>query len=169
MITLKHESTIAHARPEQVFRSLADPQGLTTLVPRLQEVHYTPTGERQAHIVMDVFIGVPFGTIRCEGTLTWEPDHTLTLTIHTPLPVRTHWLFHPDGSGTRLTIHFELNLAPLLGPFAAYVPTESVRHIIRTELRHAMNHVAQKLHQTHHAEAPLRPVAAYYVPPPSTP
>lgn len=162
MITLKQESMIAHARPDQVFQSLADPNGLTNLLPRIEEVHYTPTGENQAHIVMAVRIGAAFGTIRCEGTLTWEPNQTLTLTIHTPLPVRTHWTFQPDDTGTRMTIHFQLDLVPLLGPFAAYVPTESVRQLIRAELRHAIEHVAQKLRHTRHSESPLHPASAHY-------
>lgn len=147
MITMTMAHGIQDAKPEDVFYTLSDPEGLQALMPRLHKVEFYPQSDTSANVVMHISIGRMFGTIRCEGQLSWVEPQSLTFEVQTPLPVKNVWSFSPAPNGTHVDITMELDLVPLLGPMAAFVPTDVVVDMMKNELRHAMGEVAARVHQ----------------------
>ncbi len=146
MIALRLGATIKNATPQEVFDTLADPDALQSLLPRVRKVEYTPLRGNEARLVMHVAIGQTFGTIRCEGMLSWHEPHKLTFQVATPLPVTMHWnLTDTPQGGTDMDVALKLDLFPLLGPMAAFVPQDVVKGMMEAEIRHAMRAVAAQV------------------------
>lgn len=146
MIALRLGATIKDATPEEVFDTLADPDALQSLLPRMRKVEYTPLPGDAARLVMHIAIGQTFGTIRCEGTLTWTEPSSLTFQVATPLPVTMNWnLSDTVAGGTDMDVSLKLDLFPLLGPMAAFVPQDVVKGMMEAEIRHAMRAVAAQV------------------------
>jgi carbon monoxide dehydrogenase subunit G len=145
MITINLRATLHSASPDQVFDALADPQGLKTLLPRMRKIEHQPTGPNSANLVMHIAIGSVFGTIPCEGVLRWTEPNEIIFTVHRPLPVETRWRLTQVGTSTELNVGLWLDLVPLLGPMAKYVPTNVVEEMIRNELKHAIRQIPVRL------------------------
>ena len=146
MIALRLGTTIKDAEPQEVFDTLSNPDALQSLLPRMRKVEYTPLQGSQAKLVMHVSIGQTFGTIRCDGILSWDEPNRLMFKVNTPLPVTMNWNLDPSPTGgTDMDVTLRLDLFPLLGPMAAFVPQDVVKAMMETEIRHAMKVVAKQV------------------------
>lgn len=144
MITIKR-TKLVDATPQEVFDTLADPQELTRLVPRVQRVDVLERHADWARIVTHMALGGIFGTIRCEGELRWVEPQSLSFTVRKPLPLENRWSFTPVAGGTEVTVHMSLDLAPLLGPFAQFVPVGAVNDMLGHDLDSTLQRIAARI------------------------
>jgi len=139
------EAKIVEATPQAIFDTLADPQELTKLIPRVQRVDVLERHSDRARIVTHMALGGAFGTIRCEGELRWVEGESLSFTVRKPLPLENRWTFTPVAGGTEVAVHMSLDLAPMLGPFAQFVPTVAVNDMLRQDLDSMLQRVAARI------------------------
>lgn len=144
MITLKR-TQVVNATPQEIFDALADPQELTRLVPRVQRVDVLERQADRARIVTHMALGGAFGTIRCEGELRWVEPQSLSFSVRKPLPIENRWSFTPVAEGTEVTVHMSLDLAPMLGPFAQFVPTVAVNDMLGHDLDSTLQRIAARI------------------------
>ncbi|MBC8077264.1 MAG: SRPBCC family protein [Chloroflexales bacterium] len=144
MITLTRTKVVG-ATPQEVFDTLADPQELTRLVPRVQRVDVLERHADRARIVTHMALGGIFGTIRCEGELRWVEPQSLSFTVRKPLPLENNWLFTPVASGTEVTVRMSLDLTPLLGPFTQFVPVGAVNDMLSHDIDSTLQRIAARI------------------------
>jgi hypothetical protein len=100
---------------------------------------------RKARLVTHMGLGGIFGTIRCEGDLTWVEPREILFKVRTPVPVETRWTLTPAGNGVDVQATMALDLTPMLGPMAAFVPTQQVADMLAAELDSALKAIATQL------------------------
>jgi carbon monoxide dehydrogenase subunit G len=144
MITLKR-TKVVEATPQEIFDTLADPQELTKLIPRVQRVDVLERHSDHARIATHMALGGVFGTIRCEGELHWIDGESLSFTVRKPLPIENCWTFTPVAGGTEVSVQMSLDLTPMLGPFAQFVPTAAVSDMLREDLDNMLQRVAERI------------------------
>lgn len=144
MITVVRRSYIQDVTPEEVFAALSDPKSLNQLLPRVRNVEMLNRNASSARLVTHMSLGGIFGTIRCEGDLTWTEPREIVFQVRKPLPVETRWVLSPAVNGTELQATMLLDLTPLLGPMAQFVPTNAVADMIGTELDQALKTIAAR-------------------------
>ncbi|NJK81035.1 MAG: SRPBCC family protein [Chloroflexaceae bacterium] len=157
MIKFTLKKHIAYTAPQEVFETLSEPEGLKALLPRMRKIEFKNRTAHKADVVMHIAIGQMFGVIRCEGQLAWVEPESLTFKVQSPLPVETVWKLTPARNGTDVHITMSLDLVPLLGPMAAFVPTDIVIEMMTNEIKHAMREVEARIQRT---RAQNRPAAA---------
>ena len=138
MITVTRSSHIEGFGPEEIFAMLSDPKGLTQLLPRVRKAELLNQEDDRAKLITYMALGGVFGTIRCEGELTWEAPHTILFTVQRPLPVETRWSITPTPSGTQIEATIQLDLSPMLGPMTQFVPQDAVAEMMAKELDSAL-------------------------------
>jgi carbon monoxide dehydrogenase subunit G len=145
MITVSRRSTIEGASPAEVFASLSDPNRIGQLLPRVSKVEMLDRNleTRTARLVTHMSLGGMFGTIRCEGDLTWTEPGEILFKVRTPVPVETRWTLTPAVGGTDLHASMALNLDPMLGPMAAFVPVQAVADMLAKELEAALKAISE--------------------------
>jgi hypothetical protein len=144
MINVERRSFIENATPEEVFAALSEPGSLSNLLPRVRKVDMLARNETSARLATHMSLGGIFGTIRCEGDLTWTEPSEIVFKVRTPLPVDTVWKLSPALGGTELVATMGLNLSPLLGPMAQFVPVEPVAEMIGKELDAALEAITKR-------------------------
>jgi len=147
MIKINLRSHIKDAAPEDVFEALADRDGLKDLMPRMRKVEFRDRTANSEQLVMHISVGKSFGTIPCEGTLSWVEPRQVTFQVQRPLPVEMQWAIKPAVNGTEMDIDMQLDLAPLLGPMAGFVPKQMVEEMIVKEMKHAIQRVALRVRE----------------------
>jgi carbon monoxide dehydrogenase subunit G len=147
MIKINLRSHIKDAAPEDVFEALADRDGLKDLMPRMRKVEFRDRTANSETLVMHISVGKSFGTIPCEGTLSWVEPRQVTFQVQRPLPVEMQWEIKPAVNGTEMDIDMQLELAPLLGPMASFVPKQMVEEMIVKEMKHAIQRVALRVRE----------------------
>jgi hypothetical protein len=130
-----------------VFEALADRDGLKDLMPRMRKVEFRDRTANSEQLVMHISVGKSFGTIPCEGTLSWVEPRQVTFQVQRPLPVEMQWAIKPAVNGTEMDIDMRLDLAPLLGPMAGFVPKQMVEEMIVKEMKHAIQRVALRVRE----------------------
>jgi Polyketide cyclase / dehydrase and lipid transport len=150
MIKVARRAYIEGATPEAIFAALSDPKSIGQLLPRVQKVEMLNRDEvnRKAKLVTHMGLGGLFGTIRCEGDLTWVEPREILFQVRTPVPVETRWLLTPGVNGTDIQATMALDLNPMLGPMAAFVPVQQVGDMLAAELESALKAVAAKMRET---------------------
>ncbi|MBX0329339.1 SRPBCC family protein [Oscillochloris sp. ZM17-4] len=145
MITVTRRSYIESATPAEIFDSLSDPSRIGQLLPRVQKVEMLSRDmeTRTARLVTHMSLGGIFGTIRCEGDLTWEEPGEILFKVRTPVPVETRWTLTSAVNGTDLQATMSLDLAPMLGPMAAFVPVQTVGDMLAKELESALKAISE--------------------------
>lgn len=143
MITAQRSRHIA-APPAAVFAALSDPDQLAALVPRAQRIETVERGPDHARIVAFMAFG-PFGDIRSEGDVRWVADREIVFTARRPVQVEARWTLSPSGGGTDLRASLALDLQPLIGPFAAFVPQDAVINMIEPDLDAALDEVVRRI------------------------
>lgn len=146
MITVSRRSTIEATTPEEVFTALSDPDRISHLLPRMKKVEILNRDmeARTARLVTYMSMGGIFGTIRCEGDLTWEEPSDIVFKVRTPLPLETQWTLTPAINGTELYATMSLDLEPMLGAMTAFVPTQVVSDILGHELDAALKSISER-------------------------
>jgi carbon monoxide dehydrogenase subunit G len=132
------------ATPQAVFAALSDPSNLAGLMPRVRRVEMIDRQPDRARIATQMTIG-PFTNIRSEGDVRWHDRREVVFSSHTPLPVEARWTLTPSGSGTDLQVALSLDLAPLIGLLAAFVPQKDVANMVGPDLDAALAEVARRV------------------------
>jgi carbon monoxide dehydrogenase subunit G len=143
MIYVKRMRHIA-ASPQAVFAALSDPSNLAGLMPRVRRVEMLDRQVDYARIATQMSIG-PFTNIRSEGDVRWQTDREVVFSSRQPLPVEARWTLTPSGDGTDLQAALSLDLAPLMGPFAALVPDNEVAKVVGPDLEAALAEIARRV------------------------
>lgn len=147
MIKVARRAYIEGTTPEAIFAALSDPKSIASILPRVQKVEMLSRDEvtRKARLVTHMGLGGIFGTIRCEGDLTWEDGREILFTVRTPVPVETRWTLSSGVNGAEIRASMSLDLAPMLGPMAAFVPTQQVADMLAAELESALKAIAREV------------------------
>jgi carbon monoxide dehydrogenase subunit G len=132
------------ATPEAVFAALSDPNNLAGLMPRVSRVEMLERQADRAQIAAQMAIG-PFASIRSEGDVRWQAGREVVFSSRKPLPVEARWTLTRSGDGTELRAALSLDLAPLLGPLAAFVPQKDVANMVGPDLDAALAEVARRV------------------------
>ena len=141
-----HRSRSIQAAPAAVFAALADPDNLAAIVPRVRKVELIERAANSAKIVTYMALG-PFGTIRSEGDVRWQTDRELIFSTARPVPVEARWTLSATDRGTNLQATLSLDLTPIIGPFAAFVPPNEVAKMVGPDLEAALAAIAQRAEQ----------------------
>jgi hypothetical protein len=149
MITVNRRAYLEHTTPEAIFTALSDPDGIIELLPRMQKVEMFDRDDVNctARLITYMHMGGIFGTIRCEGNLTWVEPSEILFKVRTPLPIDTHWTLTSAVNGADIQATMSLDLAPLLGPLAGLVPVQQVSDILGGELEAALKTITNKMVQ----------------------
>lgn len=134
------------ATPHAIFTAISDPTQLAMLLPRVRKVDVLEQHANYARIATHMAFD-PFGTIRNEGEARWQTDREVSFISRKPLLVETHWQLTPVVNGTEVTVQLKLDLAPLIGPFAAFVPADQVNGMVGPELDSALDALAKQIEQ----------------------
>jgi carbon monoxide dehydrogenase subunit G len=143
MIYINRSRHIA-ATPDAVFAALADPANLAGLMPRVRRVELIDRQADSARIATQMTIG-PFSNIRSEGDVRWNAGREVVFSSRTPVTVEARWTLTPSGGGTDLQAALSLDLAPLIGPLAAFVPQQDVAKMVGPDLDAALAEVARRV------------------------
>jgi carbon monoxide dehydrogenase subunit G len=130
------------APPDAVFAVLARPEGLAGVLPRVKKVEVLEQGASQARIVTHMQL-TPFNTIRAEGEVRWQGTREIVFRTTQPAGVETRLELRPTASGTNLYATLALDLAPMLGPLAAFVPHEQVAKAAGPDLDNTIDAIAR--------------------------
>jgi carbon monoxide dehydrogenase subunit G len=147
MIKVARRAHIEGSTPEAIFAALSDPKSIGALLPRVQKVELLNRDEeaRKAKLVTHMGLGGLFGTIRCEGDLSWVEPREILFQVRTPVPVETRWTLNQGVNGTDISASMALDLNPMLGPMAAFVPVQQVADMLAQELESALRAIAAKM------------------------
>jgi hypothetical protein len=140
MIRVSRQRRIA-APPAAVFAALTEPDRLATLLPRVRRIELLEQRPNFARVATHMALG-PFGTLRSEGEVRWQDGREVIFTTLRPVPVEAHWQLLAVDNATDLQATLTLDLAPLLGPLAAFVPTAEVERMVAADLEAALQAVA---------------------------
>jgi hypothetical protein len=132
------------AAPAAVFAALADPHKLAAIMPRVRRVELVERGADHARIATYMAFW-PFGDIRTEGDVQWRTDREIIFSSRQPVGVEARWTLTPSGSGTDLRAALSLDLAPLIGPLASFVPQNDVAGMVAPDLDAALAEVARRV------------------------
>ena len=143
MITVNRTRHI-DATPEAIFAALSDPARLSRLLPRVRRIEFIERAADHARIATHMALG-PFGDLRCEGEVRWQADREVVFSSRLPVPVESRWTLTPANGGTDLHAALSLDLAPLIGPFAAFVPSEQVIRMLGPDLDAALAELASRV------------------------
>ncbi|MGQ9548777.1 MAG: SRPBCC family protein [Roseiflexus sp.] len=146
VVSVERNRRIA-ASANRVFATLSDPHTLAGLLPRVKKVEVLQRGESSARVATHMAMG-PFATIRSEGDVFWQQDQEVVFTSRHPVSVESRWSFVPDGRETELRVTLMIDLAPMLGPFAAMVPSDQVTAMIGPDLDQALSAIARRIEGT---------------------
>jgi carbon monoxide dehydrogenase subunit G len=147
MIKVARRAYIEGTTPEAIFAALSDPSRISQLLPRVQRAELLSRDDvaRTAKLVTHMGLGGIFGTIRCEGDLTWEENREIVFQVRTPLPVETRWSLAQGVNGTEVRASMGLDLAPMMGAMAAFVPVQQVSEMLAGELETALKALARQV------------------------
>lgn len=140
-------SRVLDATPGAIYRALSDPQGLARLLPRVTRLKMRQTSEQTADLTTWMRFPV-VGEVQTEGELSWQEPKEVVYRSKSTLPVTARWTIEPQAQGTLLSATLDLDLVPLLGSMAAFVPAASVKDVMGRELDKALDAVASQVAAT---------------------
>lgn len=126
-----------------IFAALSDPNRLADLLPRVRRVEMLERNEARARLVTYMAFG-PFGELRSEGEVSWTTNETIIFQSRKPVFVEARWTLTPQGEHTDVQANLALDLAPMLGPLAAFVPQDQVTQMIAPDLEAALDKLASR-------------------------
>jgi carbon monoxide dehydrogenase subunit G len=157
MIYVDRQRRMTTATPEEIFSLFEDPADFLSLIPRVRKTHITHTTGHDLSLQMWLALGGVFGTAHVKGALHWAAPHEVVFHAHTSLEGTIHWTLSPAHyhEGTDLRITAQLDIAPMLGPMAFFVPETSVERKIGNALGEAFDSLSALVE---HHTPPLCPV-----------
>jgi hypothetical protein len=156
MSTVKPHAGIAHptasservriirADPTTIFALLSEPHNLTTILPRVQRIEILERSATSARVRTHMAFGM-LGSITAIGMVQWIEGRELLFSADRPVGVESRWTLLPDPAGTRMVATMVLDLAPMMGPLAAFIPADSVAAMIGPDLDAALAAIAQRV------------------------
>ena len=78
-----------------------------------------------------------------------KTDREVVFSSQRPVEVEARWTLTPAGVGTDLQAALSLDLAPLIGPFAAFVPQNEVANMVGPDLEAALAEIARRVEGQH--------------------
>jgi ribosome-associated toxin RatA of RatAB toxin-antitoxin module len=132
------------ATPERIFALIADVENLAAILPRVRRVEVLARGENQACVRTHMAIG-PIGSFSSEGQACWVANRELTFSTSQPATMETHWTLTPTDAGTLLCVVMVLDLRPMIGPLANFVPADSVSAMIAPDLEATLSAIAERM------------------------
>ncbi|MEN9935103.1 MAG: hypothetical protein RLZZ387_1682 [Chloroflexota bacterium] len=140
-VTVSRARHIA-APPEAVFAALSNPVRLAGILPRVKKVELLEQGESRARIATHMQI-TPFNTVRAEGEVRWQGTREIVFSTTHPVTVETRLELRPTATGTNVYATLTLNLAPMMGAFAAFVPQDQVANVTGPELEATLSAISR--------------------------
>ena len=132
------------AAPEVIFAALSDTDRLIELLPRVRRIEFLERGPNHARVATHMALG-PFGDIRSEGDLRWRNNREIVFSTRKPVAVESRWTLKPANGGTDLHAALSLDLSPLIGLLAAFVPPDQVMRMIAPDLDSALARIASRV------------------------
>jgi carbon monoxide dehydrogenase subunit G len=143
MIQVACQTTISNSPPEAIFAALSDSENLAQLLPRMRRIEILEQWETDARLAAYMAMTESVGTMRCEGDLRWSAPHEIVFTVQSPVTMETRWCLTPVDSGTDLQVMTALDLEPVLGPMAQFVPDDMVRSLVAEEMEKTLVNIAR--------------------------
>lgn len=147
-------SRLIQASPEAIFLILSDPANLASIMPRVKQIEVLSRDADSARVRTHMALG-PFGAVHSEGEVRWLTNREIVFSSTQPVAIETQWLLTPANNGTSLRAIMVLDLSPMMGPLASFVPQDSVSAMIAPDLDAALAAIARKVE-----ELPLKERAA---------
>lgn len=132
------------ASPEAVFAAISDPDRLAGLMPRVRRVELVEHSAGRARVATHMALG-PLGSIRTEGDVRWQEGREVVFNTRRPISVEARWTLIPASGGTDVRAALSLDLGPLMGPLAAFVPQDEVAKMVGPDLDAALAEVARRV------------------------
>jgi hypothetical protein len=145
MIEVQRSRTIK-AASAAIFATLADPQNLASIIPRVRRIELVERGAERAKVVTHMALG-PFGDLRSQGAVCWQAGREIVFRSERPVFVEVRWTLTELAGATNLRATLSLDLSPLIGPFAAFVPAAEVEKMIAPDLDAALAAIAGRVEQ----------------------
>ncbi|MBC8164045.1 MAG: SRPBCC family protein [Roseiflexaceae bacterium] len=130
--------------PAHIFEILADPTNLARMLPRVRRIDVLEQFDDHARIATHMAFG-PFGTVRNEGEARWRDGSEISFISRTPIFVETRWQIVPANAGATVNVILRLDLAPLIGPLAGFIPPRQVVEMVAPELEAALAALATQV------------------------
>jgi carbon monoxide dehydrogenase subunit G len=137
-------SRLIQASPEVIFAILAEPDNLASILPRVQRVEVLQRVGDTARVRTHMAIG-PIGSFTAEGDVRWQAGRELLFRATQPVLVESRWTLVPEAHATRVTVTMLLDLTPMLGPFAAFIPPASISALVVPDLDAALAAIAKRV------------------------
>lgn len=142
-IEVVRERTL-RATSEAVYATLANPDNLAGLLPRVERIELIERGADRARIATHMAFG-PLGRVRTEGEARWIEGREIVFSTRQFVAVDVRWLLAAAGPATHVSVTLHLDLSPLLGPLAGFVPPEQVTSLVAPDLEAALAAIARKV------------------------
>ncbi|HMO59664.1 MAG TPA: SRPBCC family protein [Roseiflexaceae bacterium] len=130
------------ATPEAIFAVLSDAKNLTHLLPNVRRVELLEQHVTEARIRTHMSIG-PVANIQSEGIVSWIENREIRFVSSQPVHVTTCWLLTAAGDTTHVQLTLDIDLTPMMGPLAVFVPQEQVRAMITPDLEQTLTRMAR--------------------------
>jgi carbon monoxide dehydrogenase subunit G len=137
-----HRERHIRATPEAIFALLSDPANLAAAMPRISRVEVLSQTADRARVRTHMSLG-PLGSIASEGEVSWVAGRELVFRAGAPVAVESRWTLAPDQGGTRAVAEMSIDLTPMLGPLAAFIPPSSVTSMLEPDLDAALAAIAR--------------------------
>lgn len=134
---------MVNATPEAIQAMLANPAQLSQLLPQLQRMDVVRQGPGWAQVITTMTFG-PLGNMKSEGDVRWTANEIIYRSAK-PAPLEARWQLRAVNGGTEVTASLSLELGPMLGPLAAFVPQDAVAATIAPDLDRALERLARTL------------------------
>jgi uncharacterized protein YndB with AHSA1/START domain len=137
-------SRTIRATADAIFALMAEPQQLAALLPRVQRVEVLHRSDTSARVRTHMAIG-PVGSFAADGDVRWVVGRELVFRATQPVLVESYWRLVPQTNSTLVSVTMTLDLTPMLGPLAAFIPPDSIRGLIIPDLDAALAAIARNV------------------------
>lgn len=137
-------SRLIRATPEAVFALFSDPANLSAVLPRVQRVEVLRRSATGARVRTHMLMG-PLGSLTAEGDVEWVAGRAFSFSAARPVGIESRWALTAEAGGTRVTAAMAIDLSPMMGPLAAFIPAESVAAMLAPDLDAALAAAARRL------------------------
>lgn len=131
MIQVERRKTIA-APVDVVKAALSDVEHLDRLLRRVERVEVQGSTAERARVTLALRTS-RFGVMRIDGEARLLPNGTRFVAVK-PLQIDSRWTVEARGDATEVTAQLAIELAPILGAFARFVPARMVESKLSQEL-----------------------------------
>ena len=132
------------APASKIFALLSDTNHLSLLLPRVRQIEVLERNPTSARIATYMAFG-PLGDIRSEGDVHWQTDREIIFKATQPAIIEARWTLNPANNGTGVMSQVLLDLTPMLGPVAKFVPPNQVIDMVGPRLDATLDELGRLL------------------------